>query len=42
MWALKEDMPFEVIPPLPEVKWEGPVLYAFGRGVYREVRRILP
>ncbi len=43
-WAQKPSEPFEIVPPLKSADaWtEAGPLYAFGRGVYREIMRLKP
>jgi hypothetical protein len=41
-WAKEEGEPFRVVPPLKGEKWEPASAHAFGRGVYRQLRAVLP
>jgi hypothetical protein len=41
-WALQEGEPFVVVAPLEAEKWSEPVRVAFGRGVYRQIKSVLP
>lgn len=41
-WALKADEPFEVIPPMTTSEWQAAPMHALARGMFREVRRLMP
>lgn len=41
-WGRSKVEKFQVIPPLKAEKWDGPALHVFGRGVYREIKRLIP
>lgn len=41
-WAQKDVAPFEVVPPLKVQAWSGPALYVLGRGMYKQIKSIIP